>query len=103
MTKDFEIAARIPDEWKDRIDSILDYMTLRIRGAGRGLSDDEIQWLNGLPEETWDAIACAIVELGGLPPGDSIAPVNPSEETLSLSRTTRHLDARTRAKDKTSG
>ena len=82
MTKDFHKRGEISN-------TIVDYMTLRIKGAGRGLSDEEIQYLRGLPETTWDAIAIAIVELGGSLPEGLNVPTNPSAETMSLSRVLR--------------
>lgn len=68
------------------LNSILDYVTLRIKGAGRGLSDEEVQSLRGLREGTWDAIEMAIVGLGGLLPEGSTALHNVNEEIMSLSR-----------------
>jgi hypothetical protein len=93
MSNGFQNAVKISKELNEKVNTILDYMTLHIKGAGRGLSDEELQWLNGLSDETWDAITIAIIELGGSPPGDPPneyrPPSNPSDKTLSLGRTLR--------------
>ena len=48
-------------------ETVLKYMSLRIKGLGTALTQTEIATLNAIPEPEWQGINQLIKELGGLP------------------------------------
>lgn len=55
--------------------AVCKYMDLRIKGFGFGLTNEELEIINDIPDDEWRAIRLAIVELGGTVPcwkGDNL-------------------------------
>jgi len=48
--------------------AVLKYMKLRVDGVGIGLTREEISLINGIPDQEWESVTQAILDLGGTVP-----------------------------------